>query len=241
MIKDPNTLATAEIESIEKQSLRWATQAVFDYGAEGETWDEFRNSPDDADGVAEDVTQEALMRLSGHTLDRRRLYGTVDFRRARYAILPDLLTTQALFVDSKAEKSASAGRLQINQSSIRILFRRPSGAVVDVAGGLEPIIVLADQTPYLATTIFVHYHYSEGSAGRTLRQILVAGLPNGALEPDYVASVDDTIWNVGPDSPARGEAQRARLSFTRLKAKRNWRVQGITFNDAGIPSLTWDD
>jgi hypothetical protein len=239
VIEDPNNLTSVQIEEIEKQSLRWATQAVFDYAPD--TWDEFRNSPDDADGVAEDVTQEALTRLSGYTLDRRRLYGTVDYRRARYAILPELLTTQALFVDSKAEKSPSAGRLQINQSSIRIAFARPDGTVVDIAGALDPIIVLADQTPYLATTIFVHYHYADGDTGRTLKQILLAALPNGALETDYVASATDTIWIVGPDSPARGEAQRARLSFAKLKAKRNWRVQRITFNDAGVPSLTWED
>jgi hypothetical protein len=233
----PATLNDAQIEAIEKQTLRWVVQALFDYAPE--IWDEFKNSPDDADGVAEDVTQESLQRLSGYNLDKRRLYGTVDYRRARYAILPELIAPQALFVDSKAEKSASAGRLQINQSSIRVAFRRPGGAVVDIPGGLAQAITLADGTEYLTTTVFAHYHYADNP--RILKSIKASSLPNGRLAGGYVTSADDTIWRVGPDSPARGEAQRARLSFAKLKGKRKWRVQTITFDEHGIASLTWDE
>lgn len=240
MLTDAAHLTLEQIETVEKQTLRWVAQALFDYSEE--IWPEFRYSPDDADGVAEDVTQESLNRLSGFTLDKRRLYGTVDYRRARYAILPELIVRQALFVDSKAEKSASSGRLQINQSSIRVLFARPDGTPINVPGGLAPIFTLADDTAYLTTTVFAHYHYAEArSDGRTLRQIKVAALPNGALEGLYVVSPTDTIWNVGPDSPARGEAQRARLAFAKLKRKRNWRVQSIAFDPSGTPSFGWDD
>ena len=103
MYKDPTTLTRDEIEAIEKLSMRWATQALLNFAPTA--WDEFRNSPDDADGVAEDVTQEALNDLSGFAI-RQRLYGTVDYRQARYVILPDYMVRQALFIDSKAEKSA---------------------------------------------------------------------------------------------------------------------------------------
>lgn len=238
MLTAPAALTDQQIEEIEKQTLRWVVQALFDYAPE--IWIEFRDSPDEPDGVAEDVTQESLSRLSGYNLDKRRLYGTVDYRRARYAIFPELIARQALFVDSKAEKSASAGSLQINQSSLRIAFARTSGTVVDIPGALGQTITLtSDGMTYLTTTVFVHYHYSDGP--RTLKAIKVASLPNGRLEADYVTGVADTIWRSGRDSPKLGEKQRARLSFARLKAKRNWRVQTITFDAAGVPTLAWDN
>lgn len=128
----PHTLTATEIEDIEKMSMRITTQALLNFAANA--WDEFRNSPDDADGVAEDVTQEALTDLSGFPI-RQRLYGTVDYRQARYIFLPEYQLRQALFVDSKAEKSASSGRIQIGQSSLRVLFTRGDGTVVDTQGG----------------------------------------------------------------------------------------------------------
>jgi len=240
VLVSPDHLTDAQVEQIEKQTLRWVTQALLDNA--GEIWVEFRDSPDDADGVGEDVTQDTLTRLSGFTLDRRRLYGTVDYRRARYAILPELITTQALFVDSKAEKSAGSGRIQINQSSIRVLFQRPDGTVIDVPGGLQTGVALADERTYLTTTIFVHYHYEESPIhGRRLLQIKVISLPNGRLEAGYVVSATNTIWNVGPDAPTLGEAQRARISFARLKEQKNWRVQSIVYTDHGDFTCTWDD
>ncbi|HTA14156.1 MAG TPA: SfiI family type II restriction endonuclease [Solirubrobacteraceae bacterium] len=240
MLTEPASLTLPEIEEIEKQTLRWVVQAILDY-APSEIWDEFRNSPDNADGVAEDVTQECLSRLSGYTLDKRRLYGTVDYRRARYAILPELIVCQALFVDSKAEQSGGSGRIQINQSSLKVLFAKPDGSVIRVPGGLTETVELADATTYLTTTVFVHYHYAESaSAKRTLKQIQVVALPNGRLETDYVVSPTETIWNVGPDSPARGEAQRARIAFAKLKARASWRVQSIRFASDGRATFTWD-
>lgn len=237
MITSPSALSLDEIEMIEKQTLRWVTQAILDYAPD--VYLEFSGSPDDADGVAEDVTQESMNRLPGFTLDRRRLYGTVDYRKARYVIFPDLITKQALFLDSKAEKSASSGRIQINQSSIRVVFTRPDGTVVDVPGGLGTEITLADGSEYLTTTVFAHYHYREPP--RTVKQIKIAALPNGRLEGRYIVSAADHIWNVGPDSPQRGEAQRARINFAKLKSKASWRVQTIVFDDAGTPTLAWSD
>ncbi|MGH8601990.1 MAG: SfiI family type II restriction endonuclease [Gammaproteobacteria bacterium] len=239
MDRDPVTLTNAEIENIEKLSIRWATQALLDFAPIA--YDEFRNSPDDADGVAEDVTQEALNDLKGFAIRQRRLYGTVDYRQARYVILPEYMVRQALFIDSKAEKSASSGRIQISQTSLHVRFSRPDGARINVPGGLPTIIDLADQTSYLSTTLFVHYHYGEPPEGRELKAILLAALPNGKLESDYVPSCTDSIWNVGPDSPARGERQRARISFRKLEQKRSWRVQRINFNPTGQVSFVWHD
>ena len=238
MDRQPHTLSSSEIEAIEKLSMRSTTQALLNFATSA--WDEFRNSPDDADGVAEDVTQEALRDLSGFPI-RQRLYGTVDYRQARYVFLPEYMVRQALFVDSKAEKSASSGRIQISQTSLRVLFQRGDGTMVDTVGGLQPIINLSTGISYLTTTLFVHYHYSEPPSGRLLRAIVIAALPNGSLESSYVISSTDHIWNVGPDSPVRGEKQRARLSFTKLAQKRPWRVQRIAFDTKGHPTFTWQD
>jgi type II restriction enzyme SfiI len=239
VITGPSKLTVPQIEEIEKQTLRWVTQSVLDYA--GEIFEEFHLSPDDADGVAEDVTQESMNRLAGFTLDKRRLYGTVDYRRARYVIFPELITRQALFLDSKAEKSASSGRIQINQSSMRVVFQRPDGTTINVPGGLGPEVTLSDGLDYLTTTVFAHYHYATLQSGRILRTIKLAALPNGRLESSYIASPTDNIWNVGPDAPTLGEAQRGRISFRKLKNKKSWRVQTILFASDGFVTFTWDD
>lgn len=234
----PDRLTQSEIEAIEQLSIRWATQALLNFAPNA--WDEFRQSPDDADGVAEDVTQEALNDLRGFAI-RQRLYGTVDYRQARYIVLPEYLVRQAFFIDSKAEKSASSGRIQISQTSLRVLFSRPDGTIVDTPGGLPSVIHLSGGSSYLTTTLFVHYHYMQSSMERKLKAILLAALPNGKLAPTYVVSPIDHIWNVGPDSPARGEKQRVRLSFRKLSEKQAWRVQRIRFNAQGQVSFSWQD
>lgn len=239
MITPPENLTRTQVERVEKQTLRWIVQALLDYS--DEVWVEFRDSPDDADGVAEDVTEESRNRLAGFTLERRRLYGTVDYRRARYSVHDDLVTRQALFVDSKAEKSASASRMQINQTSMRVLFARGDGTVVDVPGQLEKVTSLADGSTYLTSTVLVHYHYTEKDGLRRLHGIKVAVVPNGLLETDYVVDAKNTIWRAGPDSPKRGEALRTRLSYDRLKAARPWGVQEISFSADGDPTFTWID
>ena len=89
--KDPDILSLNEIEEIEKLTLRWIFQAVYDFGKAHEI---FLRSPD---------RRELLDRLSGFNV-QQRVYGTVDYKKARYVILPDQTVRQALFIDSKAEK-----------------------------------------------------------------------------------------------------------------------------------------
>ncbi len=99
LIEDISSLTYDQIEDIEKLTLRWIFQAIFDFGIEA--YDIFRLSPDDVKDVAEDITRELLDRLPGYNI-QQRIFGTVDYKRARYIILPDQLVRQALFVDSKA-------------------------------------------------------------------------------------------------------------------------------------------
>jgi hypothetical protein len=99
--KNPSALSLNEIEGIERLTLRWLFQAVIDFGMEAH--EIFLRSPDDVKDVAEDVTRELLDRLPGFNV-QQRIFGSVDYKRARYIITSEQITRQALFVDSKAEK-----------------------------------------------------------------------------------------------------------------------------------------
>jgi hypothetical protein len=101
MIENVTELTDEQIETVEKLTLRWIFQAVMDFGFEAYTI--FYQSPDEVKDVAEDITRELLDRLSGYNI-QQRVYGNVDYKRARYIILPEEIIRQALFVDSKAEK-----------------------------------------------------------------------------------------------------------------------------------------
>jgi len=109
--KNAETLSEKEIEDIEKLTLRWIFQAVLDFGMEA--YEIFYKSPDSVKDIAEDITRELLDRLSGYNV-YQRIYGTVDYKKARYVILPDQTIRQALFIDSKAEK----GEPNCNNSNV---------------------------------------------------------------------------------------------------------------------------
>ena len=105
LITEISNLAEDDIEQIEQLTMRWLFQAIVDFGVEPVII--FRKSPDAVRDVAEDVTREVLDRLAGYNI-RQRVFGNVDYKRARYVILPDQVIRQALFVDSKAEKSTTS-------------------------------------------------------------------------------------------------------------------------------------
>ena len=154
-----------------------------------------------------------------------RLFGKIDYKRARYIFHPDFLVRQALFVDSKAEKASTTATIQMGQTSLRIRQRR-AGQVIDLPGGLAPVISTA-MYPLLTTTIFVKYDYREQDDTRELTRIFVVCLPSGMLQDRYNPSEDDTFWMAGRDAPTLGEAFRVRISLQKLKARANWRVQSI--------------
>lgn len=144
---------------------------------------------------------------------------------------------QVLLVDSKAEKTAGVARLQTSQTSMRIRQVR-QGQELDVPGTVPKVAVLKD-IPFITTTIFVKYVYDTLDGGNVLKKIIVACVPSGFLQESYNPTPVDTIWVGGPNAPSRGEVFRTRLSFARLKAKRNWRVQSILI-DPTAP-FAWDD
>lgn len=224
MFRDPATLAQHldVLEDIERASLRLVTQALLDFCGEARTI--FAAEKDRQADIGEDITREALDSV-GVSKIPARLFGNMDYKRARYVFHPNYAVRQALFVDSKAEKAANVARIQTSQTSMRIRQVR-AGQALDVPGELPTIITVSGQ-PFLTTTIFVKYFYEEGVEGNNLRIIRIASLPNGMLQDRYNPTAEDTIWRVGPDAPSLGEEFRTRLNFDLLRQKAAWRVQDI--------------
>lgn len=235
MLIDPKSLVNdlQRLEDIEKASLRFVAQAIFDFRETAKAI--FMNEGDLVADIGEDITREALDKVGVSKIDQR-LFGKIDYKRARYFFHPDFAIKQALFVDSKAEKSSGQGTatLQTSQLSMTILQVR-SGLAVNIPGKLPTVIEVGEQT-FLTTTLFVKYNYQEGSdQNNVLESITVAALPSGMLQEKYNPSAEDTIFIAGRNAPTLGEEFRVRLSFNRLKA--NWRVQKIDLANRFV----WED
>ncbi len=214
------------LESIEKATLRLVVQAIYSFAEEAS--DIFRNERDDVQDIAEDVTREAMDRI-GTSVIPVRLFGTIDYKRARYLFSPDFSLRQALFVDSKAEKveGARTVTIQTSQTSMRIRQIR-AGADLDEAGEVPTVYLDRDDVAYLTTTVFVKYNYQEIAEGHNqLESISMTCLPNGMLQDRYNPDAQNTFWMAGRNAPTRGENFRVRIGLTRFKALANWRVQNI--------------
>lgn len=237
MIEDISQLSLDEIENIEKLTLRWLVQATLDFGIEA--YDIFRDSPDSVKDVAEDITREIVDRLAGYNLSKRIL-GTVDYKKARYIILPNQIVRQALFVDSKAEKSAATATLQISQTSLEVRQRR-NGHEIRERGTL-PSIYTHNGEQFLSSSLFLHYHYEDIRGVHHLKGIIACCVPNGRLQDQYNPDADNGFWSVGRNAPSRGEDFRVRVNFAKLKDKANWRVQKIEVDPASRCLLhSWDE
>ena len=200
----------------------------------------FRDSPDAVKDVAEDVTREVLDRLSGYNI-QQRVFGNVDYKRARYIIFPDQIVRQALFVDSKAEKSATTARLQM--SEISMLVRQYSqGQAIEVPGKI-PATGRFGGDEYLSTTMLLHYNYSEGFSDQQylLKRVALCAIPNRRLQDRYNPSPQDGIWLAGPHAPRRREEFRVRLSFKLLREKSRWRFQEIDYSDPDHMKTNWQE
>ncbi len=233
-IKDPSTLSDLEIEIIEKASLRTLFQAAVDIGFDA--FDIFLTSPDEAQNVAEDIAREMMDKLGGYHINTRIL-GNVDYRKARYVILPDLQIRQALFVESKAEKEQTSARLQMSETSLTV-NQIKAGSTIAVQGQI-PSISRYQAVPYLSTTLVAHFHYEDQGSTHVLKALVLAALPNGKLQHIYNPDAQHTIWRAGPHSDARGETFRVRLAFSLLENITPWRVQRVTY-DAGTKQIDYN-
>ncbi len=232
-----SSLTLDEIEDIEKLTARWLFQAVRDFGMEAHTI--FVNSPDEVQDVAEDVTRESLYRLRGHTLPDR-IFGKVDYKRARYVVLPQYMLRQALFVDSKAEKDRRNATIQMAQTSMDVRQTR-SGKPVKVRGALDAISSIGGRE-FLATTAVIHYNYEEIGSTYHLREARIISIPNGKLQNRYNPDSGNGFWLAGRNAPTLGEKFRVRVSFDRLQEYASWRVQHISYDSAaGRCSGQWSE
>ena len=227
------------IEQVEKATLRMVVQAICDF--RNDAIEIFAGESDLVADIGEDITREALDRLGMPTIPVR-LFGKIDYKRATYLFQPEYAVRQALFVDSKAEKTEGArtATIQTSQTSMRIRQIRQRRAV-DVAGDMDTIATVRGDE-YLTTTIFVKYNYSENTAidpPNRLESISALCLPNGLLQDRYNPGANDTIWLAGRNAPSRGEAFRVRISLVSLKNKANWRVQTIAADP--VQPFVWDD
>lgn len=239
MTLDPRTLQhdLDLLEKIEKATLRMVVQGIYDFATDAK--EIFVHERDLVADIGEDITREALDRLGTSTIPIR-LFGKIDYKRARYIFNAHHSVRQALFVDSKAEKITGAGTATIQTAQTSMKIRQWRGGSAIEEGGTLPTILQLQGDSYLVTTVFVKYNYQEvPGAGNELVSITIACLPSGMLQERYNPSADDTFWRVGRDAPSLGEPFRVRISFPGLKSKAKWRVQRIQL--APALSYSWDD
>lgn len=217
-----------KLEAIEKASLRLVVQAILDY--KSYATEIFTEESDLVADIGEDITREALDRLGMSRIDQR-LFGKIDYKRARYLFLPEYSIRQALFVDSKAEKISgeSTATLQTSQFSMTVKQIRTNKEVEEP--GKLPCVLKIGKELYITTTIFVKYNYEESSERKKLKSIRVAALPNGFLQAKYNPTPQDGIWLAGRNASSRGEEFRVRLKFDLLSNKASWRVQAISMDE----------
>ena len=223
------------LEDIERASLRFVVQAIYNYRETA--FEIFQEEGDLVADIGEDITREALDRL-GMSKINQRLFGKVDYKRARYLFHPEYAIKQALFIDSKAEKVSGQETATLQTSQFSMIVRQIRSKEEMQVPGTLPTILNVRNEEYLTTTIFVKYNYNEQNGEKTLKTITIAAVPNGLLQKKYNPDVKDTIWIAGRNAPSRGEAFRVRLSFSRLKKKANWRIQKITMSPQ---EFHWDD
>lgn len=239
MTLDPTSLAgnLDLLERIEKATLRLVVQAIWNYHTDAA--DIFARESDLVQDIGEDITREALDRLGTSTIPVR-LFGKMDYKRARYVFQPEFSLRQALFVDSKAEDIAGAGTatIQMAQTSMTVHQRR-AGTDVAVAGSL-PTVIAAAAGSLLTTTIFVKYNYRTVTGSpNVLVAITIIALPNGLLQMRYNPDAAHGFWLAGRDAPTLGEAFRVRIGISQLQGMAGWRVQRIEISPT--PRYAWAD
>jgi hypothetical protein len=238
MTLNPNDLrANPELlEKVEKASLRLVVQALYEFrrGAV----EIFSIEQDRVKTIGEDITREAMDRLSTSVIPIR-LSGDVDYKRAHFYFHPDFSLRQALFIDSKAEKTApNVARVQVSQTSMPIRFVNSKTKKVINEHGTLPKIYDHAEGPCLTTSIFVKYNYTQQAVLYTLTNITLLCIPNGMLASIYNPTPETTIWQVGPDATTLGEKFRARVNFGALRQKAPWRVQHVNVGES--QPFTWE-
>ena len=199
-------------------------QALKDYKDEAVTI--FREETDLPQDIAEDVTREAIAAMGLPGLRDHRIYGKVDVKKAIYVFVPEAYPV-ALMLDAKAEKPNGnrTATIQMSQTSMRVRMIR-SNVRLDEPGKLTPDIVRGDRSFHVVTVI-AKFVYQEVGDSHELQRIIAACIPSGKLQSKYNPDAEHTIWLAGRNAPTLGEDFRVRLSYRKLRAIEDWRVQEI--------------
>lgn len=210
------------LERLERTTLEMVVQALRDYQAHAVTI--FREETDKAQDIAEDVMREAVEAM-GVPGFQERLYGKADYKKALYVFVPEAQPV-ALMLDAKAEKGNGSATIQMSQTSMRVRYMGTHGPV-DEPGKLSTTIASKGRILQVVS-IITKYLYADLNQGYALKEIIVACIPNGALQDRYNPTPHETIWRAGRHSPQRGEEFRVRLNYAKLQEKATWRIHRLS-------------
>lgn len=236
MHQDYRQLAAADLEGLEKQSLRTIVQAVQEYSREAREIFETTHAPSESEVIvlAEDLVQYALEVAECYPIDKR-FAGFIDYKRVRWLSSPHGLFPQVLLVDAKASTENNRETLQQSQLCMDAEFNS-NGTLVKVAALVPPhmeIPAAAGPLPAVTTSCFVHFHYENAAYApgrlRRLHGIYVLCLPHAQLKSKYNPDPTTTFFGQGKHSPKRGEEQRIRVYFGRLRDMCAWRLQFLKY------------
>ena len=240
MEQDYRNLSVEQHEILEKQTLRMIVQALQEYSREAKEIFDSTKAPSDNEVIvlAEDLVQYALEVAECYPINKRYA-GFIDYKRVRWIPTPFGLFPQVLLVDAKASTENNRETLQQSQLPMDAEFRAKNGNVHSLPAGVEPHldIPVADAVPLSAvtTSVFIHFYYKKQNRDsppyRDLLSIFALSLPHARLKNVYNPDPDTTFFGQGKHSPARREAQRIRVYFSRLRQMCPWRLQELRFAD----------
>ena len=208
-----------DLEHLERTVFEMVVRALLDYREQAVKI--FREETDKAQDIAEDVMREAVEAM-GFSGFQERLYGKADYKKAMYVFVPEAHPV-ALMLDAKAEKGNGSATIQMSQTSMQVRYHGKLGEV-DERGKLSTTIVSNGRTLQVVS-IITKYLYADLEKGYSLKEIIVACIPNGALQDRYNPTPKETIWRAGRHAPTLGEDFRVRLNYAQLKNKAAWRVR----------------
>lgn len=240
MEQDYRALSIEQHELLEKQTLRMILQALQEYSQEAKEIFDMTKAPSDNEVIvlAEDLVQYALEVAECYPINKRYA-GFIDYKRVRWMPTPYGLFPQVLLVDAKASTENNRETLQQSQLPMDAEFRTKDGKVHTLSAGVQPhlnIAIIGSSTlPAVTTSVFIHFYYKRLNRNmppyRDLLSIFALSLPHARLKRVYNPDPDTTFFGQGKHSPARREAQRIRVYFSRLRQMCPWRLQELKFAD----------
>jgi hypothetical protein len=250
MIQDYAALSHSQLEELEKQTIRVIVQALQEYSREAK--DIFDNTQADSKQevivLAEDLTQYALEVAEVYAINER-FAGFIDYKRVRWMPTIYGLIPQVLLCDAKASTENNRDTLQQSQLPMDAEYLL----------GSQPMLLKAGVPPHHAikgtngnlravtTSIFVHFYYEDvgihTAPYRKLKAMYVLSIPHNRLKPIYNPTPAKSFFGKGKESPARGEKERIRVYFSRLKAMCEWRLQILDYQGGkgGYTLPLWSD